>query len=116
MKRGREALRLWARPSMGADAWWDDLEPYLTAQAQQDYSYTDPANVPVTKLTGAATLVELDTRRVAIVHVPTDAGLYAVTLSRSPESPTWLVERIAPPEPDPHGREETITTPPPATA
>lgn len=95
-------MRLFARPGISARAWWADLKPLLSDQAQRDYYGVDPARVPVSKVTGDGRLVELDTALVAIVHVPTNAGLYAVTVSRSSQEPRWVVERITPPEPDPH--------------
>lgn len=93
-------MTLFARRDVAAGRWWADLAPYLSAQAAQDYRYTDPASVPPTQLTGTGQLVDLDTSEhlVTIAHLPTDAGLYAVTLSRSAEQPTWTVERITPPE------------------
>ena len=100
-----KTMRLFARPDRPADAWWADLEPLLSAQARQDYYGVDPARVPVTAVTGPARLVPLDTELVAIAHIPTDAGLYAVTLSRTPQAPAWMVERITPPEADPHAGE-----------
>ena len=101
-------MRLFARPRLDAETWWSALEPLMSTQAQQDYYGTDPARVPVAAVTGPGTLLDLDTKRLAIVHVPTDAGLYAITLSRSPEAPEWKVERIAPPEPDPHTEDEAV--------
>lgn len=99
-------MTLFARPGLSAEDWWADLEPLLSAKAQQDYLYVDPARVPVTAVTGKGRLVELGTELVAIVHVPTDAGLYAVTVSRSEEAPEWVADRITPPEPDPHAGDE----------
>lgn len=95
-------MRLFARPELSPKAWWADLEPLLSASARQDYYGVDPSQVPVTEVFGPARLVPLGTKLLAIVHVPTDAGLYAVTFSRSKEEPRWAVERITPPEPDPH--------------
>lgn len=91
-------MRLFARPDVPAGTWWEDLEPYLSPAAQEAYYATDPANVPVTKVTGDVELVDASNELVAIAHLPTDHGLYAVTLSRSPERPAWAVERITPPE------------------
>ena len=93
-----KVMVLFARTGVGADRWMKDLEPYLSAQAQQDYQGTDPANVPARKVTGRATVVATDSARLARVHVPTNAGVYLVVLSRSPSDPTWRVERITPPE------------------
>lgn len=102
-----QTMRLFARPKMSAEQWWTDLEPRLSAQARLDYFGIDPASVPVTKITGPVTLVPMSTKLASIAHIPTDAGLYAVTLSRTPEEPQWVVEQITPPEPDPHGQQGT---------
>jgi hypothetical protein len=104
-------MRLFARPQLTRAAWWSDLEPLLSAQAAQDYAGVDPANVPVRQITGPGRLVPLETDRVAIVHVPTDHGLYAVTMSRSPEDPQWRAEHLTPPETDPHGPGENVGAP-----
>jgi hypothetical protein len=101
-------MRLFARPRLAQEAWWADLEPLLSDQAAHDYLGVDPANVPVRQVTGPGRLVPLETKLVTIVHVPTDAGLYAVTLSRSPEDPQWRAERVTPPETDPHGPDEHV--------
>jgi hypothetical protein len=86
-------------------SWWQQLEPLLSSQAARDYSSVDPANVPVHQITGAPRLAPtppLDEPVLAIVHVPTDAGLYAVIVSRSAQDTRWRAERITPPELDPH--------------
>lgn len=93
-----QAMTRFARPSMPAKKWWDELSPLLSAQARTDYAYTDPANVPATKVTGKPSLADLDSVHVRIVQVPTDAGTYSITLSRSELDPDWVVERIAPPD------------------
>lgn len=100
--RALDALTLFARPQTPRGQWWSELEPLLSEQARTDYLGVDPAQVPVTKVTGPPKVVDLDTAMLAIVHIPTDAGLYAVTLSRSDEDPDWRVESLVPPESDPH--------------
>lgn len=107
IKAGVRVMSLFARPDLERQTWWDDLEPLLSDQAARDYAGVDPANVPVRQVTGPGRLVPLETALVTIVHVATDAGLYAVTLSRSPEHPQWRADRITPPEPDPHGPGES---------
>lgn len=101
-ERAGEALGRFARPDLSPTDWWDGLAPLLSEQARSDYLGIDPATVPVTQITGKARLARVDTSMLAIVHIPTDAGLYAVTLTRSPEAPVWVVESIVPPELDPH--------------
>lgn len=98
-----EAMRLYARPDVSEETWTANLQPLLSDQAQEDYSYVDPRNVPVTKVTGPVRLVPMSSDLVSIARVPTDAGLYAVTLSRTAEEPRWVVERFTPPEEEPDG-------------
>lgn len=90
-------MAAFARPTLGHDTWWAELEPQLSAQAQRDYAYVDPANVPATAVTGAASIVEESSAYLARVQVPTDAGLYVVVLSRLDGAAPWLTERITPP-------------------
>jgi hypothetical protein len=101
-ERGVTVMRLFARRNVSAEKWLSDLRPYLTAQAAEDYSYTDPRNVPPTKVTGPGKVIGTDSEYLVYVHVPTDAGLYAVLMSRSETDHEWKAERITPPEPDPH--------------
>lgn len=91
-------MRLFSRRTVPSSAWWSDLEPVLTPGARQAYQGTDPRNVPAAKITGPAKLTPASTARVARVSVPTDVGAYLVILTRSPDRPTWLAERIMPPE------------------
>jgi hypothetical protein len=91
------ALTAFARPGLSYDQWWAALEPLLSAQAQLDYAYVDPANVPAKAVTGAAQIVDESSAYVAHVQVPTDVGTYTLVLSRVDGSAAWLTERITPP-------------------
>lgn len=93
-----KAMQLFARPDVPEKRWWDQLRPYLTAKAQHDYAYTDPANVPASELTGPAAVLPTDADTLARIQVPTDVGLYLVLLTRSPQSQSWQVDRLLPPE------------------
>jgi len=95
---GKQVMTLFARRDVSADQWWNDLATYLTPKAAQAYRYTDPRNVPPTKITNSPTLTPASTALVARVSVPTDAGVYLVIMSRAEESPRWLADRIMPPE------------------
>jgi hypothetical protein len=90
-------LTAFARPGLSYDQWWAALEPLLSAQAQLDYAYVDPANVPAKAVTGAAQIVDESSAYVAHVQVPTDVGTYTLVLSRVDGSAAWLTERIIPP-------------------
>jgi len=91
------AMTAFAQPGLGYDEWWAVLEPLLSAQAQADYAFVDPANVPAKAVTGAARLVDESSAYIAHVSVPTDAGVYTVVLSRIDAGAPWLAERITPP-------------------
>ena len=87
-----------ARPSLDYDTWWAELSPLLTQQAQQDYAYVDPANVPATGVTGPAAVVDETSAYVASVEVPTDVGTYTLVLTRVDAASPWLASRFTPPE------------------
>lgn len=106
------ALTAFLRPSTpsAAKTWWSSLRPLLTAGAQQDYAPTDPTQVPPTRITGAPAELVVDEggdelagnggddghdAEVAVVAIPTDAGIYAVwVITDGPE--TGKVSRIRP--------------------
>lgn len=92
------AMRAFARPDLDEDIWWRDFRAFLTTQAVLDYSYTDPAEVPASTLTGPPRVISSPGDTLARVQVPTDAGLYLVILTRSQELPQWRVDRLLPPE------------------
>jgi hypothetical protein len=108
---GVRVMRAFASPAASSrsndpdaqETWWAKLHPLLSDQARSDYAAVDHANVPVHAVTGPGRLGVAQARVMAVIHVPTDAGLYAVTLSRSAEDPRWRAEQITPPEIDPHG-------------
>lgn len=93
-----KAITAFARPDLSYDEWINGLYPYLTQAGAAAYEDTDPARVPVRQVTGAGTILPASTEVALIVQVPTDAGLYNVSLSRpSPDAP-WLADRIRPAE------------------
>lgn len=92
------AVEAFARPDVPYEQWWAELAPLMSVQAQLDYQYVDPANVPARAVTGGPVLVDETSASVAGVEVPTDVGTYSVTLSRADAAGPWLVERITPPE------------------
>lgn len=93
-----QAMTLFARQSVTAEQWIDELAVYMTPQAAQDYSHVDPNNVPATAVTGPGKVIPTDSAWLARVQVPTNVGAYLVILSRTEEDPTWRVARITPPE------------------
>ncbi len=97
VEAAQAAMTAFARPGLEFEAWWGELAPLLTQQGQQDYAYVDPANVPATTVTGAGSLVDDTSAYAAGVEVPTDAGVYTLTLTRTDAHGPWLVARFTPP-------------------
>jgi hypothetical protein len=91
-------LSAFAQPDLSFDQWWAQVQPLLDQKASQDYSYMDPAVIPVTEITGEGTLLDEDSAYVARVEVPTNAGSYTVIMSRVDGNAPWLTSRIIPPE------------------
>ncbi|MBT2519069.1 hypothetical protein J7E29_16630 [Streptomyces sp. ISL-90] len=89
-------MTLFARPALDAQAWIDGLYPFLTQQAGYAYESTDPVNVPCKQVTGSGTVTGEPTEFAVIVQVPTDAGLYNVSLTRTGPDAAWLADRIRP--------------------
>lgn len=90
------ALERFARPDLDYNTWWAELLPLLTEQAGVAYEGTDPAEIPVHQVTGAGIVLDRSTEVSLIVQLPTDAGLYNVTLTRAGLDAPWLADRIRP--------------------
>lgn len=85
-----------ARPTLDEAQWWTELLPLLSQKGAVAYEGTLPSNIPVTAVTGAAVVLPASTEVATLVEVPTDAGLYIVTLVRGSADEPWLAERIRP--------------------
>ncbi|AWB88136.1 hypothetical protein [Mycetocola zhujimingii] len=89
-------VETFGQPELTADAWMEAMYPVLSPKGATAYLHTDPANIPVTAVTGDPTVLTGLTATYAIVDVPTNAGVYTVTLTRDDENGAWLAERIRP--------------------
>jgi hypothetical protein len=98
LETATKAMTLYARPTVTDKEWIQELGQLLTAQATADYQYVDPANIPVTRITGTGQL-KIDENNGFGCHVvfPTDAGDYDVQLLRSAADKPWQVNRFTPP-------------------
>jgi len=85
-----------ARPTFAETQWWNELLPLLSQTGAHAYEGTLPENIPASAVTGPPTLVDGATDVIALVEVPSDAGMYIVTLTRSDATQPWLAERIRP--------------------
>ncbi len=94
-----DALADFARPDVEETQWANDFARWLTPEATTSYSALDPANVPVSEVTGPATLDIDETNGFGVIAtVPTDIGDYGVQLLRQGQDEPWKVNRLYPPE------------------
>ena len=91
-----KAMQTFAQPQLSADTWWSQMLPLLSQQGGVAYKGTDPSQIPVHQVTGAGLVLPGSTEVSLIVQLPTDAGLYNVTLTRPDASALWLADRIRP--------------------
>ena len=87
-------LRTWSRPEVSYQSWWADLKPLLSPEGQELYSYTDPANIPELKITGAGEESNNDNPHVVTITFPTSEGKFGVDLSRTSLQDDWIGESI----------------------
>lgn len=90
------ATTAFCQPALDYDTWIAELYPFLSQQAAVAYETVDPANVPCTTLTGAASVRDGDGAFTMRILVPTDAGEYSVYVHRAVETGPWAVEQITP--------------------
>jgi hypothetical protein len=83
----------WAKHPAGItnQQWLEQLKPYTTDEFLPQMGTVDPANVPATKVTGAAVSVDSTTSSV-VADVPTDGGTIQVTVITTP-SQGWRVSK-----------------------
>lgn len=91
-----KAMQTFAQPQLSADKWWAQMLPLLSQQGGVAYQGTDPSQIPVHQVTGGGVVLPGSTEVSLIVQVPTDAGLYNITLTRPGTSAPWLADRIRP--------------------
>jgi len=96
MSAAEKVVTTFGQPTLDATTWINNMYPLLTQAGAAAYEGTDPAKVPVHQVTGAGIILDGSTEVALIVQVPTDAGLYNVSLSRTGASASWLADRIRP--------------------
>jgi hypothetical protein len=91
-----KVVAAFGKPDLPYQQWIDGLYPLMSQTGAAVYEGTDPQNVPVHQVTGTGRILEGSTDVALIVEVPTDAGPYNVSLSRSSPDAAWLADRIRP--------------------
>ena len=96
LEAAQNAVTAFGRPDLAYQEWINGLYPFLTQTGAAAYERTDPVNVPVHQVTGTGQILDGSTDVALIVQVPTDAGPYNVSLTRSNDQAPWLADRIRP--------------------
>lgn len=91
-----KVMQTFAQPQLSANKWWAQMLPLLSQQGGVAYEGTDPSQIPAHQVTGPGTVLPSSTEVSLIVQLPTDAGLYNITLTRPGASAPWLADRIRP--------------------
>lgn len=90
-------MEAFAHPEREHEEWWAELEPMLTDNAAEAYYYVEPAQIPVSEITGEATIATDESAYVHLLEVPTNVGTYEVLMIREGADDPWRAERLTPP-------------------
>lgn len=86
-----------ARPDVTARAWFDALQPRMSADYQESAQYIDPGRIPVTKILSDPVLVREKGNPMSVTaEFSTNNGPWVLSLHRSGQEEPWLITRIAP--------------------
>lgn len=92
------AMRAFASPDLPKDQWDEGLEPLMTRDAWEVYSYTDPLRVPVKEVKNVELGHVYSDGRLVDCLVATDLGDYTVSVARASADSPWLASGFMPPE------------------
>lgn len=86
-----------ARPNVTERAWFDALQPHMSADYQESAQYVDPGRIPVREIHSPPILVrEQENPMSVMAEFPTNDGLWVMSLHRSGQDEPWLITNIAP--------------------
>lgn len=88
------AVGAWVNVDDGEDVWRSGLAAWLSPDALAYYAAVDPRNIAAAEITGEPQLVDEDSPELAVVEVPTSAGIYEVTMNRVEAADPWAVQRV----------------------
>lgn len=96
--RAEGFMRAFTRTDLPAAQWWAGVTGFLTPQAASDFQGTDPAQISAGHLTGPGAILTQTAGVVAVVDLPTGAGTYQVTMTRTGADQPWLVSLVTAPQ------------------
>lgn len=100
LKAAVAAMGAYIKPATDHGTWFEGIHPRITDQFAIELGKFDPAYLTVSKMTGTATATtDPNNPFQVVVGVPTDDGVYQVTMLRSTQTAFWLANSIVPPLP-----------------
>lgn len=96
-KEARAVMELFARPKLDKGKWFAELKPHLDSGMADSMSYTDPSSIAPTKVTGQPVVRPMHATDGRDVAVPTDAGVWTVTMTYDPNAKKWATAAISGP-------------------
>lgn len=92
-----DLMAKFARPEVTARAWFNALQPHMSADYQKSAEYIDPGRIPVTKILSDPSLVREKGNPMSVMaEFSTNNGPWVLTLHRTGQEEPWLITRIAP--------------------
>ena len=92
-----ELMGKFARPDVTERAWFNALQPHMSADYQESAQYIDPARIPVRKILSGPILVREKGNPMSVMaEFTTNDGPWVLSLHRAGQEEPWLITRIAP--------------------
>lgn len=86
-----------ARADVTSRAWFDALQPHMSADYQEAAQYIDPGRIPVTTILSGPILVREQGNPMSVMaEFSTNNGPWVLSLHRAGQEEPWLITRIAP--------------------
>jgi len=86
-----------ARPDLTDRAWFNALQPHMSADYQESAQYIDPGRIPVRQILSGPVLVREKGNPMSVTaEFRTNNGPWVLSLHRTGQEDPWLITRIAP--------------------
>ncbi|MDD1478474.1 MULTISPECIES: hypothetical protein [Micrococcaceae] len=86
-----------ARPDLTDRAWFNALQPHMSADYQESAQYIDPGRIPVRQIVSGPVLVREKGNPMSVTaEFTTNNGPWVLSLHRTGQDEPWLITNIAP--------------------
>lgn len=94
LSRATGFVKTYLRPDLDNLTWFPAISGFLSPFARDSYAWIDVDNIPAATITADASVTGEPTGTRVTVAVPTDAGIFTVTLVRGFEGDMWEVSHL----------------------